>query len=265
LVTGASKGIGRATAERLAARGYSVFGTSRQPEGKTAKGFTLLPLDVRDDQSVSACIQAVIDRAGKLDILINNAGVVLNGAVEEASVNEAKALFETNFFGVIRMVNTVLPIFRAQRSGHIVNMSSLAGLVGAPYLGLYAASKHALEGYSESLRYELRQFGIYVSLVAPGDIHTDIDKLAVAPALSISDYDGVREQATAIHLSNVENGPEPDVVAEVILKLIAAKSPPVRRAIAHREQVFVPIMRRLLPPFLVEWIIRDAYKLPGTR
>ena len=177
LITGASSGIGKAVARRLAGGEYVVFGTSRDPSGSgEIPGVKLLPLDVRSDNSVSACVQAVLDQAGGLDVLINNAGYALTGAVEEASLEEAKEQFETNFFGIARMVKAVLPVMRRRGRGRIINISSLAGLAPMPYQGFYSASKHALEGYSEALRQEVKPFNIHVSLVEPGFIRTGLGR-----------------------------------------------------------------------------------------
>jgi short-subunit dehydrogenase len=174
LVTGASSGIGRATARLLAERGFTVFGTARKPsppdEGAKS-GVTMVALDVRSDESVRACVEQVVAKAGRLDVLVNNAGYSLTGAAEETSVEEAKAQLETNFFGAVRMVNAVLPGMRKAEAGKIINISSLAGSTAIPYSGFYSASKFALEGYSESLWYEVRPFGISVSLVEPF-VHT---------------------------------------------------------------------------------------------
>lgn len=165
LVTGASSGIGRAAARMLAERGYVVLGTSRDPASVAAlPGVELLPLDVRSDASVSACVKAVLQRAGRLDVLVNNAGYVLSAAVEEASPDEALAQFETNFFGAVRMLRAVLPIMRRQGGGQIINISSVAGLVPMPFWGYYSASKAALEALTEALRYEVKPFHIRVSL-----------------------------------------------------------------------------------------------------
>src|SRR5215510_11032124 len=157
LITGASSGVGRSTAGLLSQRGYRVFGTSRHPgaAGPTP-AVELLPLDVRADDSVRQCVEAVVNRTGRLDVLINNAGYELAGALEELSSEEARAQFETNFFGVVRMVNAALPLMRKQKHGHIVNVSSLTGLTAIPFLGIYYASKFALEGYTEALRHEVR-------------------------------------------------------------------------------------------------------------
>jgi NAD(P)-dependent dehydrogenase (short-subunit alcohol dehydrogenase family) len=261
LITGASRGIGLASAALLAQRGYTVFGTSRTPEQVAVSGFELLKLDVRDQQSADACLQTVLERAGQLDILVNNAGISLGGAVEEATVDDAKALFETNFFGVVRMTNAVLPHMRQRRQGRIINLSSLAGVVGVPYIGQYVASKFALEGYSESLRYELRAFGIHVSLIEPGDIRTDIDN--GPPSQRIPDYEGVRDRANAMHKANVENGPPPERVARAVLRAVESRSPSLRYTVTKGHEFGVPWMKRLLPDSLIEWLVRDNYKLDG--
>ncbi len=259
LITGASRGIGLAAATLLVQQGYTVFGTSRQPQASTLNGFTLLQLDVRDEASVQRCVQTVINKAGHIDVLINNAGHSLCGAVEEASAEDARQLFETNFFGVIRMTNAVLPHMRQAHSGHIINISSLAGIIGVPYLGMYVASKHALEGYSASLRYELRQFGIHVSLIEPGDIQTGI--VAVPHSNVIAAYDGIREKVTAIHDSNVHNGPPPEKVARVILGAVQSRSPRLRYTVTTGQEFWVPWMKRLLPDWLIERLILNAYHM----
>jgi short-subunit dehydrogenase len=261
LITGASRGIGLASANLLTQRGYTVFGTSRHPEQITAGGFDLLPLDVQDDASVKTCIDIVLERAGQLDVLINNAGVSLAGAVEEASLADVRQLFETNFFGVLRLTSAVLPHMRRARRGLIINISSLAGIVGVPYLGIYAASKHALVGYTTSLRYELKPLGIQVALIEPGDTRTTI--VNSPPSNTITAYEGVRERATAIHEANVRNGLPAERVARAVLRVIESPAPRLRYTVTAGEQFWVPWMKRLLPEWLIERIIRDAYKLDG--
>src|SRR2546428_7222444 len=173
LVTGASSGAGQATARLLAQHGYRVFGTSRKPAGvESAPGLEVLELDVRADDSVAACISTVTSRAGRVDVLVNNAGYELAGALEELSMDEARAQFETNFFGVVRMVKSVLPFMHRQKEGRIINVSSLSGLSPIPFMGMYSASKFALEGYTEALRQELKPFGIHVSLIEPAFLKT---------------------------------------------------------------------------------------------
>lgn len=259
LVTGASRGIGLAIATLLARQGCTVFGTSRSPQSSTLDGFTLLPLDVRDQASVDHCVNTVVTQADHIDVLINNAGHSLAGAVEEASAEDARQLFETNFFGIIRMTNAFLPHMRQAGSGHIINISSLAGLIGVPYLGLYAASKHALEGYSESLRYELKPFGIHVSLIEPGDIQTGI--VAAPPSNRVAAYDGIRERVTSIHDANVNNGPSPEKVAREVLRAVQSQRPLLRYTVTTGQEKWVPWMKRLLPDWLAEHFIRNAFHM----
>ena len=175
LITGASSGFGKQLGLALIAKGYRVFGTSRNPGACTPiPGLTMLSLDVRDDSSVAACVDSVFSQAGRLDVLVNNAGCVHEGPLEEMSLDELKDIFETNFFGAARMVNAVLPMMRERRGGHIINVGSAAGLMSMPFTGPYCASKYALEGYSESLRHELKPLGIHVSLVEPSFIKTSL-------------------------------------------------------------------------------------------
>jgi NAD(P)-dependent dehydrogenase (short-subunit alcohol dehydrogenase family) len=180
LITGASSGIGRATAELLTSRGYRVFGAARNPDTVVPlQAVELLPLDVRDDGSVQAGVETALSRGGRIDVLVNNAGYTVVGAIEETSPSEAQALFDTNVFGVLRMVRAVLPAMRRQGSGTIVNTSSVLGLLPGPFMGLYASSKHALEGLSESLDHEVRGFGIRVVLVEPSFTKTQIGTNAI--------------------------------------------------------------------------------------
>ena len=159
IVTGASGGIGGATARALHAAGYRVFGTSRRAPAATSPGVEYLVCDVSSDESVHAAVGEVLQKAGRVDLLVNNAGVGLVAGAEESSLEQAKSLFDVNVFGLIRMTNAVLPAMRKQRAGRIVNISSVMGLIPAPFMALYSASKHAVEGYSESLDHEIRGRG----------------------------------------------------------------------------------------------------------
>lgn len=259
LITGASRGIGLACTRLLETHGYTVFGTSRHPDQYPDSLFPLVGLDVNDNESVRACVQNVIDREGHLDVLVNNAGISLSGAIEEASIDDVRAIFETNLFGTMRMTNTVLPHMRKQRSGLIINISSLAGLLSVPYLGIYTASKYALEGYSDSLRYEVRPFGIHVSLIEPGDTRTTI--AGTPPANPIADYDGVRERTETIHLANVAQGLPPERVARVLKQIIETPQPRLRYPIMHGAEYFVPLLRHWLPGWLREFFLRKTYQL----
>ena len=176
LVTGASSGIGEAAARALVGAGFTVYGTSRRATPGEKRGeVVFLPLDVTDDESAAAAVREVLDRSGRIDVLVNNAGLGVAGAAEESSVEQARALFETNVFGSIRMTRAVLPHMREQRSGRIINVSSIVGLIPVPYMALYASSKHALEGYSESVDHEVREHGVRVLLVEPGFTKTSFD------------------------------------------------------------------------------------------
>src|SRR5439155_5568303 len=181
LVTGASSGIGEAAARALVGAGFTVYGTSRRATpGETRGEVVFLPLDVTDDESVAAAVREVLDRSGRIDVLVNNAGLGVAGAAEESSIEQARALFETNLFGSIRMTRAVLPHMREQGSGRIINVSSVLGFLPAPFMALYAATKHAIEGYSESLDHEVREYGVRVLLVEPAYTRTSFDANAVA-------------------------------------------------------------------------------------
>ena len=182
LVTGASSGIGKAAALALVEAGFEVVGTSRNTSRVTPRdGVTFLDLDVASDESVTAAVEQVIERFGRIDVLVNNAGIGAAGAAEESSVAQDQRVFDINVFGVIRMTKAVLPHMRAQGSGRIINISSVLGFVPAPYMAVYVASKHAIEGYSESLDHEVREHGVRVLLVEPAYTKTGFDANACSP------------------------------------------------------------------------------------
>jgi NAD(P)-dependent dehydrogenase (short-subunit alcohol dehydrogenase family) len=257
LVTGASSGIGEATAARLAKEGWQVFGTSRKG-GRTRDGVELLTLDVRSDASVQACVEGVLQKAGRIDALVNNAGYLLSGAIEEATLEEARAQLETNFFGVVRMVKAVLPTMRRAHAGHVVTVSSLAGLVPVPFWGFYNASKFAVEGYMETLRHELKPLGIKVAIVEPGPIHTPFyENPKTRP---MPEYSPWRDRALKTMGQFGEKGPGPEVVAEVVAGLLASPSPPLRNRITREATIF-PFLRWLLPASAFEAGIRRGFNL----
>jgi NAD(P)-dependent dehydrogenase (short-subunit alcohol dehydrogenase family) len=262
LITGVSSGIGQAIAQLLVNKGgFTVFGTSRNPSGvATMPGVELLPLDVCLDESVKACVDAVVKRVGRLDILVDNAGYILRGAIEEATLDEAKAQFETNFFGAVRMVKTVLPIMRKQGSGQIINISSGVGLAPFPFVGFYSASKFALEGYTEALRHEVKPFHIKVSLVEPGFIKTRLYHNMQRAAEQISDYDLWQQKASKAREQYVEKALDPTLVAECILSIIENKSPGLRH-IVGREVARSVWLRRFLPESMFEKGVRRFLQL----
>jgi NAD(P)-dependent dehydrogenase (short-subunit alcohol dehydrogenase family) len=263
LITGASSGVGQSTARLLSRRGFAVFGTSRSPS-TGVPGIEMLPLDVRIDDSVRACVETVVNRNGRLDVLINNAGYELAGAVEELSSEEVKAQFETNFFGVIRMVNAVLPLMRQQTRGHIINVSSLTGLTAIPFLGIYSASKFALEGYTEALRQEVKPFNIQVSLTEAGFLRTPMMNHLQVAARRMTVYDAWRQRALNAIRAAEEKAPGPDVVADTLLEIISSSSPRLRYLIGPQAKS-VARLRRFLPAAMFEQGVRRSFSLDKTQ
>jgi NAD(P)-dependent dehydrogenase (short-subunit alcohol dehydrogenase family) len=247
LVTGASSGIGQAIALRLASRGLAVYGTARNvsDEGE-GRPFQLVRLDVRSDQSVASCVDEVVARAGRLDILVNNAGYALSGAAEETSIEEAKAQFDTNFFGAVRVVNAALPTMRKQRAGKIINIGSLIGLMGVPFMPFYAATKFALEGYSEALWHELKPLGISVSLVEPEFVHTGLTDRGSLAARRLADYDGPRQRALAAARRFVDTGIAPEEVASRVLQIVDSASPRLRYRVGA-DAKWLPRLKAVSP------------------
>ena len=261
LITGASSGVGQATARLLAQRGFAVFGTSRNPSSTdSVPDIEMLSLDVRADDSVRACVDAVVNRRGRLDILINNAGYELAGALEELSSEEARAQFETNFFGVVRMVNAVLPPMRQQQRGHIINVSSLTGLTAVPFMGIYSASKFALEGYTEALRQEVRPFNIHVSLTEAGFLRTPMMNHRQVGARRMTEYDPWRQRALNAIRASEEAAPGPELVANTLLEIISASSPRLRYLIGPQAKS-VTRLRRFLPAAMFEQGVRRSFSL----
>jgi NADP-dependent 3-hydroxy acid dehydrogenase YdfG len=259
LITGASSGIGRVTAELLAGRGHRVFGGARAAATTPPlAGAELLPLDVRDEASVKTCVEAVRSRAGRIDVLINNAGVNLVGAVEETSISQAQALFDTNVIGVLRMIQAVLPGMRRQGAGLIVNISSILGLIPAPFMGVYASTKHAVEALSESLDHEVRAFGIRVVLIEPHYVRTNLDASAAQAECRIDAYASQRQRTAAVITHDTNTAPEPKLVAEEVLRSVEG-SYRMRRPVGRA--VLLSRLRRLLPVRLFEPSLRKAFAL----
>ncbi|MBV9318836.1 MAG: oxidoreductase, partial [Mycobacterium sp.] len=229
LITGVSSGIGLAVANAFAAQGFEVFGTSRKANRtEPIPGVELVQLDVTDAASVSGAVSAIIQRAGRIDVLVNNAGFGVFGAAEESSVAQAQQLFDTNFFGLVRLTREVLPYLRAQGTGRIINISSVLGFLPAPYGALYAASKHAVEGYSESLDHETREFGVRVSVVEPGYTNTSFEANAAEADSPIDSYAALREHVQQVLTEAVHAGDDPAVVAQVVLKAATSRTPRLR-------------------------------------
>jgi NAD(P)-dependent dehydrogenase (short-subunit alcohol dehydrogenase family) len=265
LVTGASSGIGEATAQRLATAGYKVYGTSRRGVQAGKRSFEMLALDVTSDESVAAAVGEVIRRDGRIDLLVNNAGFgVAPGGAEESSIEQARSIFETNFFGLIRMTRAVLPQMRRQGSGRIINISSVLGFLPMPYGALYAATKHAVEGYSESLDHELRTRGIRVSLIEPAYTKTPFDANFIEPDVKIDDYREARAGVSRRVNEVMATAESPDVVAETVLKAANATHPKIRYA-AGKLANRLRFLRRFAPAGLVDSGIRKDLQLDAPQ
>jgi len=260
LITGVSSGIGRETARLLAERGVRVFGTVRDPSrvAPVAKAEFVL-LDVTDDTSVQNGVKSVLDTTGKIDILINNAGYSIAGALEETSVEEARLLFETNFFGVLRVTQAVLPSMRLHGYGRIVNISSMLGVLPGPYRGMYVASKHALEGYTKTLDHEVRTFGIRAMLVEPMYTKTSIIKNEKSVQAAIPAYADQRVRMTEIIEKETANGDDPNTVAEVVYAAVTARSPRLHYPVG--EGVMLSRLHRFAPERMFDKQFRNRFQL----
>ena len=261
LVTGASSGIGEATARRLATAGYKVYGTSRRGAQSGQQSFAMLPLDVTSDESVETAVNELIRREGRIDLLVNNAGFgVAPAGAEESSIDQAKAIFETNFFGLIRMTRAVVPHMRRQGNGRIINIGSVLGFLPMPYGALYAATKHAVEGYSESLDHELRTRGIRVSVIEPAYTKTRFDANFLAADSKLDEYGEVRALLDKVLKDVMATADEPTVVADVVLEAAIADRPKLRYVaggLANRLR----LLRRFAPAGLVDAGIRKDLRL----
>lgn len=261
LVTGASSGIGEAIAQRLFNAGYKVYGTSRRGGVSLDHSFEMLPLDVTSGVSVTAAVSELIHLEGRIDLLVNNAGFgTAPAGAEESSIEQAKAIFETNFFGLVRMTRAVVPHMRRQRSGRIINISSVLGFLPMPYGALYAASKHAVEGYSESLDHELRNRGIRVSTIEPAYTRTQFESNALAADSPLAEYGKVRAHLDAVTKALFAKADDPVVVAESVLQAATAEHPKLRYTSGKQAKV-LSLLRAFAPAFAVDAGIRKNLRL----
>lgn len=260
LITGASSGIGRASARALAKAGYRVFGTSRKATNAQPKGVTMLVADVTDDASVERLVADVMSSAGRIDLLVNNAGFGLVGAAEESSVAQVRSLYDTNVFGVVRVTNAVLPVMRRQRSGRILNLSSGLGVIPAPFNAHYAGTKHALEGYSESLDHEVRGFGIRVLLIEPGVTRSAFDTSAAPADAPLAAYEGIKAKYDSAFGSAMAAADTSESVADTILLAARDKTPRLRYPSGKlaRQGAFA---RRFLPRAMFDKAIHKQFGL----
>jgi NAD(P)-dependent dehydrogenase (short-subunit alcohol dehydrogenase family) len=262
LVTGASSGIGKTTAEYLAARGYRVFAGARRPDAVSLlHGAELVALDVTDDASVNSAVAHVLEKVGRIDALVNNAGSSILGAVEETSIDQARSLLETNVLGVLRMSQAVLPAMRRQHAGRIVNVSSVVGFLPSPYMSVYAASKHAIEGLSESMDHEVRGFGVRVVLVEPGFTRTNIDAASPRAQNPLDAYAVQRERVINSINHQISNAPDPTGVAATIERAINASR--FTRLPVGGQAALLSRLRRWMPPRMVDRSLRKTFSLDG--
>ena len=265
LVTGASSGIGEATAQRLATAGYKVYGTSRRGADAGQRSFEMLPLDVTSDESVEAVVRDVMRLDGRIDLLVNNAGFSIAPAgAEESSIEQARSIFETNFFGIVRMTRAVVPHMRHQGGGRIINIGSVLGFLPAPYMALYAATKHAVEGYSESLDHELRSSGIRVLVIEPAYTKTQFDAHLLQADSKLDEYREARAAVGRRLQEAVAAADEPGSVADVVLQAAAAARPKLRYP-AGRLASRLRWLRRFAPAGVMDAGIRKDLRLDALR
>lgn len=267
LITGASSGIGRACADHLSRQGHRVFGTSRStpfpselaPAGVT----TMIQMDVTEDASVERAVGFVLETTGRIDAVVNNAGIGIAGAVEDTTIEDARVQFETNFFDALRVCRAVLPTMRSRRSGTIVNVSSIDGLIALPYQAMYSASKFALEGLTEALRMEVKQFGIHVVLVEPGDTNTGFtDNRRIVPGARQNRAFADRfERMMAIVEADERSGVSPDTIARLVGRIIDRPSPRLRYRVGAFLQTLAAALKGILPGWLFEWWFMTYYRL----
>lgn len=262
LITGASSGIGKSISEYLAAKGYTVYGTSRNPQTELLNKVNFLALDVTKKVTITNAVDEVLRREGRLDVLINNAGKGITGPLEEIPEEELKAIFETNYFGPIAVMKTVLPTMRKQRSGLIINITSIAGYMGLPYRSPYSATKGALAFTTEALRMELKEFNVKLTSVAPGDFATNIASGRYhAPVDKNSGYADNYGKSLALMDEHVDAGEDPQLMAKAILAIINTKDPKVDYKIGVFMQRFSIFLKGVLPGKIYERLLLNHYKL----
>ena len=262
LITGGSSGIGKSVGEFLTAKGFIVYGTSRNPERYANSQIKLVKLDVSDSNSIEQAIKTVIREHGSLDVLVNNAGAGITGPIEEIPDVEIQRNFETNFFGPIRVIKAVLPQMRTQNSGLIINVTSIAGYMGLPYRGVYSASKGALELLTEAFRMEIKDFNIQMTNVAPGDFATNIAAGRYhAPVLEHSPYKKPYGDTLNLMDAHVNGGKDPQLMASAIYKIINTPQPKIHYKVGEFMQKFSIFLKRVLPDKVYEKMLMKHYKL----
>ena len=260
IITGASSGFGKATAEMLAAKGHTVYGLCRRAMEDDKIHYC--QCDVRNREQVAAVVAGIVEEAGCVDVLINNAGMGIGGALELATAEEIDLQMGTNFMGCVNLSQAVLPYMRRARQGKIINLSSIGGLMGLPYQGFYSASKFAIEGFTEALAAEVRSFGIRVCMVEPGDFATGFtgSRKNSQASLDDPDYGPVFKRSLAIIEKEENGGLKPEVLARRIVKLVDKKKPPLRNVVANFEQWLSTVIKHVISGNLMVGILKDYYK-----
>lgn len=262
LITGASSGIGKSIGEFLHSKGYIVYGTSRKPKHKEHNGIRFVALDVTCAESVKAAVTEVLDAEGKIDYLINNAGMGITGPIEEIPDEEIQRVFNTNYFGAIRVIKAVLPSMRTQQEGFIINITSIAGYMGLPYRGIYSATKGALELTTEAFRMELKQFNIKMTNVAPGDFATNIAAGRYhAPIKENSPYKKQYGATLALMDEHVDEGQDPLLMAKKVYRVMQKKNPTIHYKVGEWLQKFSIALKHILPDKWYERMLMKHYKL----
>jgi len=263
LITGGSSGIGKSIGVYLKSKGFTVYGTTRSlNKYPDFTEFNLLELDVRNTNSIEKAVSKLIEKEGRVDVLVNNAGIGITGPIEETPHDEILKTFETNFHGPLHMAKAVLPQMRKQKAGLVINITSIAGYMGLPYRGIYSASKGALELVTEALRMETKDFGVYFTNLAPGDFATNIASGRYhAPIVSSSPYAKPYGNTLQMMNDHVESGGDPKRVAEKVLKIINTKKPRVHYTVGEFLQQFSLFLKRILPDKMYEKLLLNHYKL----
>lgn len=262
LVTGGSSGIGKAIALFLQDKNYTVYGTSRNPDRYPDSPIKLLALDVQDQNSINKAVDLLIEKEGQLDILINNAGVGITGPMEETPIDEIKNAMDTNFYGPLRVLQAVLPVMRKQKSGRVINITSIAGYMGLPYRGIYSASKGALEIATEAYRMECAHLNIHFSNVAPGDFATNIAAGRFhAPVIAGSDYESGYAHTLKLIDEHVDDGNDPQEVASKIYDILQKPNPGIHYKVGSFLQKFSIFLKKILPEKMYENMLKKHYGL----
>tara|TARA_R110001599_G_scaffold84265_9_gene227125 strand:+ start:23548 stop:24351 length:804 start_codon:yes stop_codon:yes gene_type:complete len=262
LITGATSGIGKSVANYLSKKGMVVYGTSRTQKEDKLLPYKMVALDVLNAASIQKAVSIIIEKEGKIDVLVNNAGMGITGPIEETPTEEMKKVFDTNLFGAVDVMKAVLPEMRKQNSGKIINVTSIAGYMGLPFRGVYSATKGALELITEATRMEVKQFGIHIVNVAPGDFATNIAAGRFhTPVFENSAYKKTYQENLDLMDAHVDGGMNPLVMAKAVYNIIETKSPKIHYKVGGFMEKFSIVLKRVLPDKMYEKLLMNHYKL----